>query len=75
MYRLLLQSTAVSQAMGRWANFVGEFDEVFGYSYLGDVFLRNPSSYGWGQLSRVIQEGEFLHICGVGGWIAGYRTV
>ena len=43
MYRLLLQSTAVSQAMGRWANFVGEFDEVFGYSYLGDVFLRNPS--------------------------------
>ena len=44
MYRLLLQSTAVSQAMGRWANFVSEFDEVFGYSYLGDVFLRNPSS-------------------------------
>lgn len=44
MYRLLLQSTAVSQAMGRWANFVGEFDEVFGYGYLGDVFLRNAAS-------------------------------
>lgn len=44
MYRLLDQSTTVAQACCRWSSLVGDFDEVFGYSFLGDVFLRKTSS-------------------------------
>jgi hypothetical protein len=44
MYRLLRQSTPVAQAFSSWVSFVGDFGEVFGYSFLGHVFLRNSSS-------------------------------
>lgn len=44
MYRLLRQSTTVEQAFSSWSSFVGKFDEVFGYSCLGHVFLRNSAS-------------------------------
>ena len=44
MYRLLSQPANVGQSVCRWARIVGDFDELFGYSYLGDVFLRNPYS-------------------------------
>lgn len=44
MFRLLTHPAAVSQSMSRWRSIVGDFDEIFAYSFLGVVFLRNSSN-------------------------------
>ena len=44
MYKIFSPYFRIDQVMARWAATANDFDEVVGYTYLGDVFLRNSKT-------------------------------
>lgn len=57
MYNIFSPYFKVDQVMARWAAVAKDFDEMVGYTYLGDVFLRNSKT---GQFSVLFTIGPEL---------------
>lgn len=57
MYKILSPYLNVDKVMARWATIANDFDELVGYTYLGDVFLRNSKT---GQFSILFTIGPEL---------------
>lgn len=57
MYNILSPYLNVHEVMPRWATIAKDFDELVGYTYLGDVFLRNSQT---GQFSVLFTTGPEL---------------
>ena len=68
IYKLLKEPKDTS-CLGVWVNYIGEFDEVIGYTVLGAIFLRSSTTNNYLILYPLIQGnnaksyGTFESIC------------